>query len=222
MEDIRFIDLFAGIGGFRLGLESEGFKCVFSCEIDKEASRTYNANFSDDPSGDVTTIDPRNLPNFEILCAGFPCQPFSISGKKQGFLDARGTLFFDICRIIDYKKPAVVFLENVKHLVHHDEGKTLSVILSSLESLGYTVTWRVLNALDYGVPQNRERIVIIGTKGEFDFNKVATSPRVTLENYLDIEGNFEYLEPGSYTILENPKTQKLSGLRFVGYRNNSC
>lgn len=221
-KTIKFIDLFCGIGGIRLGMDSQGFECVFSSDINAECQRTYNENFGEQPFGDITQIDEKSIPDHDILCAGFPCQPFSISGKQKGFDDTRGTLFFDICRILNEKKPTVVFLENVKHLVHHNSGKTLQTILDKLEDLGYSVSWRVLNGADYGVPQNRERIIIIGSlKGKFDFDKLKTVPRGRLLESLDTEGEFEYLDPADYTLIENPKQQPGSGLIFAGYRNKS-
>lgn len=221
-ETVRFIDLFCGIGGIRLGMESQGFKCVFSCDINKECQRTYSENFKEVPFGDITLIDEKSIPDHDILCAGFPCQPFSISGKQRGFEDTRGTLFFDICRILEEKKPSVVFLENVKHLVHHNQGKTLKTIIEKLESLGYNVSWKVLNGSDYGVPQNRERIIIIGSfVGMFDYGKVKTQARVRLLDFLDKDGEFEYLVPSEYTLINIPKRQTASGLIFAGYRNKS-
>ncbi|MDO4804023.1 MAG: DNA cytosine methyltransferase [Lachnospiraceae bacterium] len=219
---ITFIDLFCGVGGIRLGMESAGFRCIMSSDINKECQRTYNENFDEWPLGDITLIDEKSVPEHDILCAGFPCQPFSISGRQKGFEDTRGTLFFEICRIINEKNPKVVLLENVKHLVHHNHGETLDVITSKLEGLGYTVSCRVLNGVDFGVPQNRERIIIIGTKGKaFDFDKLKKKPRGRLIDYLDKEGDFEYLSPEDYTLLENPKQQPASGLIFAGYRNKS-
>ena len=160
-----FIDLFSGIGGFRLAFESVGAKCLFSAEIDKHACATYQANFGDDPYCDVSQLDADAIPNFDILSAGFPCQPFSIAGARKGFLDTRGTLFFDIERIIRAKQPKAFILENVKGLVNHDKGRTFRVILETLEQkLGYNVFYEVLNSKDYGLPQNRERIYIIGFK----------------------------------------------------------
>lgn len=221
-ERIKFIDLFCGIGGIRLGLDSQGFECVFSSDINTECQRTYKTNFGEEPFGDITKIDEKSIPDHDILCAGFPCQPFSISGKQKGFDDTRGTLFFDICRIINEKKPSVVFLENVKHMVHHNGGRTLQTILDKLEDLGYEVSWRVLNGVDFGVPQNRERIIIIGSlNGKFDFNKIKTVPRGRLLDFLDKEGEFEYLDPIDYTLIEKPKQQPGSGLMFAGYRNKS-
>ncbi len=222
MEKIRFIDLFCGIGGIRLGMEEAGFECVMSSDINVECQKTYFENFGEEPAGDIIEINEKDIPAHDILCAGFPCQPFSISGKQKGFEDTRGTLFFEICRIIHEKKPSVIFLENVKHLVHHDHGNTLRTILANLEALGYQVSWRVLNGVDFGVPQNRERIIIIGSlHGKFDFEALQKQPRGRLLDFLDEGGNFEYLAPEEYTLLENPKQQPGSGLIFAGYRNKS-
>lgn len=222
MKTIKFIDLFCGVGGIRLGMETQGFECVLSSDINAECQKTYEENFGELPLGDICNIDAKDVPNHDILCAGFPCQPFSISGKQKGFEDTRGTLFFEICRIIREKKPKVVFLENVKHLVHHDKGKTLQIILKELETLGYNVSWKVLNGSDFGVPQNRERIIIIGCcAGKFDFKRVKTRERCRLLDFLDLDGDFKYLEPSEYTLLDNPKQQPGSGLIFAGYRNKS-
>lgn len=219
-----FIDLFAGIGGFRMALQEVGGKCVFSSEWDVQAQKTYFANYGEVPFGDITKRSIKNyIPdNFDVLCAGFPCQPFSISGKQKGFEDTRGTLFFDICEIISEKHPKVVFLENVKHLVHHDGGNTLRTILQKLENLGYRVSWKVLNGADFGVPQNRERIIIIGCKNIlFDFEQLHKLPKRNLSDFLDKDGDFEFLDPKEYTLIDNPKRQPGSGLIFAGYRNKS-
>ena len=175
MNKIKFIDLFSGIGGFRLGLESIGAKCVFSAEVDEHAVNMYKANFGDNAYCDITKVNPKDIPDFDILCAGFPCQSFSVCGKQKGFYDnIRGTLFFDIYRILKEKKPKAFILENVKNLKTHDKGNTLFVMLKSLNEIGYAVSYKVLNAKDFGVPQNRERIIIIGNiEGKlFDFNRL--------------------------------------------------
>lgn len=162
-NNFKFIDLFAGIGGIRLGFESVGGKCVFSSEFDEDACKTYEANFGEHPSGDITKIEAKNIPDFDILLGGFPCQAFSIIGKKEGFSNETcGTLFFEIERILKEKKPKAFMLENVRNLIAHDGGNTFKVIKEHLEALGYTVYAKVLNALDYGVPQKRERIFIVG------------------------------------------------------------
>nr|WP_203558176.1 DNA cytosine methyltransferase [Bacteroides sp. 214] len=161
-----FIDLFAGIGGFRLALQNLGGKCVFTSEWDKEAQKTYKANFGEMPFGDITKEETKSfIPDgFDILCAGFPCQAFSIAGKRGGFEDTRGTLFFDVAEIIRRKRPRAIFLENVKGLLNHNGGKTLETILNVLRNdLGYFVPDpQIINARLYGVPQNRERIYIVG------------------------------------------------------------
>ncbi|MFK5969007.1 MAG: DNA (cytosine-5-)-methyltransferase [Candidatus Marithrix sp.] len=218
---VRFIDLFAGIGGFRIALEKEGFKCVFSSEFNQHCQKVYENNFKDKPDGDITEINPLYIPKFEVLVGGFPCQPFSISGHKKGFDDTRGTLFFDIIRIIDEKQPKLVILENVKHLIYHDQGRTLKIILTTLEKLNYYVSYQLLNANDFGLPQNRERIFIVATKIKyFKFETLRKIPRPKLEDFLDKQGNFELLAKDEYTLIKNPKLQA-SGLIFVGYRNKN-
>ena len=165
----KMIDLFAGIGGIRLGLESIGGECVFTSEWDAPAQKTYQANFGEIPYGDITAIEPEDIPAFDAILAGFPCQPFSQAGRKLGLADTRGTLFFDIAKIIEHHKPTVVFLENVKRFKSHDEGRTFETIKTILEGLGYEIYAQVLNAKDFGVPQNRERIYIIGFLGKTNF-----------------------------------------------------
>ena len=164
LRGCTFIDLFAGIGAFRLALESLGATCLYSSEWNKEAAKVYAANFGEIPDGDITRVDERSIPSHDILCAGFPCQAFSISGKRRGFEDARGTLFFDVARIVREKRPKVVFMENVKNFATHDGGRTLAVVDSILEDLGYRLFHRVMNAADYGVPQNRERLFMVALR----------------------------------------------------------
>lgn len=181
LENCTFIDLFAGIGGFHQALSQFGAKCVFASEIDKHASQTYAENYGITPMGDITKIHEQDIPAHDILCAGFPCQAFSISGKQKGFDDVRGTLFFDIVRIVKHHTPKLIFLENVKNLAKHDDGNTLSVILSHLDELGYVVYHQVLNASNFGLPQNRERIYIIAFHKSlnirsFNFPKPTNSP----------------------------------------------
>lgn len=217
-----FIDLFAGIGGFRLALQALGGRCVFSSEWDKNAQKTYAANFGELPYGDITLDETKAMipAHFDILTAGFPCQPFSISGKMRGFEDTRGTLIYDVLDIASVHQPKVVFLENVKHLKDHDSGKTLRTIIQGLEDIGYTPSWSILNASAYGVPQNRERIIIVATKSLRGFDFSALKPLglpPALKPFLDRKGSFEFLtEP--YTLINNPVRQK-SGLIFAGYRN---
>lgn len=161
LRGYTFIDLFAGLGGFRLALESFGAECVYSNEWNKPVQKVYYSNFGDMPEGDITKIDETAVPDHDILCAGFPCQAFSISGKQLGFEDSRGTLFFDVARIVREKRPRVVFMENVKNFATHNGGNTLAVVKATMEELGYTFHQRVLNAADYGVPQKRERIYMV-------------------------------------------------------------
>tara|TARA_B100000925_G_C21980696_1_gene462179 strand:+ start:624 stop:1685 length:1062 start_codon:yes stop_codon:yes gene_type:complete len=216
-----FIDLFCGLGGFRIGFEKNGYKCVFSSDSDKYIQETYEENFGERPFGDITKVNPKDIPDFEVLTGGFPCQPFSISGKKLGFKDTRGTLFFDVCRIIEEKNPKVVILENVKHFINHDKKRTMSVVLNSLEELGYNVSYEILNLKDFGLPQNRERIFIIGSKNNlFNFEKMNKQRSKPLKDFLDKSGDFEYLKKEEYTILdEHLVVQQESGLIFVGFRN---
>lgn len=189
-----FIDLFAGIGGIRIPFGELDGKCVFSSEWDKAAQTTYTSNFGEIPFGDITKIKADFIPHHDILLAGFPCQAFSIMGKMKGFDDTRGTMFFEVARILDYHHPKAILLENVKQLVSHDGGKTFKVILKTLEDLGYHVKWRVLNALDFGLPQKRERVIIVGfldedaaNKFNFDFVKIPYD----LNNILEPEDGIE-------------------------------
>lgn len=168
----RFIDLFAGIGGTRLAFEQNDFECVFSSEWDAHSQKTYAANFGEMPHGDITKISTSEIPDFDVLVAGFPCQPFSSIGRRQGFEHpTQGTLFFDVLRIIADKRPASFLLENVKGLKNHDKGNTWKVIKESLTEIGYTVNIEVLDASDFGVPQRRERVYIVG----FDKRRVDDS-----------------------------------------------
>lgn len=168
LAEYRFIDLFAGLGGFRLALQSYGAKCVFSSEWETEVSKIYKANFDELPAGDITKIKEGEIPKHDILCAGFPCQAFSISGKQLGFQEARGTLFFDIARIADYHKPKLLILENVKNFAKHDKGKTLHKVEEILDEIGYSVHHKILNAGNFGVPQKRERIYIVCFRKDLD------------------------------------------------------
>lgn len=177
----RFIDLFAGIGGIRIPFQELGGECVFTSEWDKFSQKTYKANFGDEPAGDITNIDTKDISDFDILLGGFPCQPFSQAGLHKGFQDTRGTLFFEIERIIQEKRPKVFLLENVKQLKGHDKGRTFKVIMEHLHALNYYATAKVLRAGDYGVPQNRERIYIVGFDKDY-FN-------------LPDDYEFEYPEP---------------------------
>jgi DNA (cytosine-5)-methyltransferase 1 len=167
----RFIDLFAGIGGMRLPFEELGYRCVFSSEWDDAACDTYEARYGERPFGDITEVATDDIPAHDLLVAGFPCQAFSIMGKGLGFADTRGTMFFEIERILRRHRPQMVMLENVKQLRTHDTGRTLDVILDKLAGLGYAVDWRILNALDFGLPQKRERIILVGLLDQDTFRK---------------------------------------------------
>lgn len=193
-----FIDLFAGLGGFRISLESLGAKCVYSNEWDIPAQEVYAENFGDTPEGDITKVDEKTIPDHDILCAGFPCQAFSISGKQRGFEDSRGTLFFDVARIVKEKKPRIVFMENVKNFASHDNGRTLQVVKATMEELGYTFFQKVLNSVDYGVPQKRERIYMVCFRNDlnitdFSFPKGFKLTRHVEDFLLDDEDMVKHL-----------------------------
>lgn len=197
-KPLKAIDLFAGIGGIRLGFTQafqENIQFVFSSEIDKFAQQTYYANFNEIPHGDITKIHEKDIPSHDILLAGFPCQAFSIAGLRKGFEDTRGTLFFDIARIASYHKPQVLFLENVKGFLNHDKGKTFKVVKSTLEDLGYQVYAKVLNAKDFGLPQNRERIYIVAFLDDvfFEFPKPLNKP-VALADILEENPDILYIK----------------------------
>lgn len=194
-EKFKFIDLFSGIGGFRIAMESLGGKCVLSSEIDKHAVETYFSNFNEMPIGDITKVNVAEIPDHDVLCAGFPCQPFSIGGLRKGFEDTRGTLFFDVARIIKEKKPKVVFLENVAGIVSHDSGNTLRVIINSLEELEYKVHYKVMNASDYGIPQNRNRWYCIAVRSDIDFEykfPEKVSLKYTLKDIIEYDISEKY------------------------------
>ncbi len=166
-KEIRFFDMFAGVGGFRAGLErAGGYTCIGHCEIDKHADKAYRAIHNIKESEvfyeDATKIDPDTMPEFDLLCAGFPCQSFSVAGKRKGFQDPRGTMFFEIARVVEARRPSYLLLENVPGLLSHDEGRTFTTILATLNDLGYSVEWQVLNSKDFGVPQSRRRVFIVG------------------------------------------------------------
>ncbi|MDR2406608.1 MAG: DNA (cytosine-5-)-methyltransferase [Bacteroidales bacterium] len=207
-SNITFIDLFAGIGGMRMAFDNVGCKCVFTSEWNKYAQQTYIVNFGDQPYGDITKIDEKYIPVHDILVAGFPCQPFSIAGvskknslgKKHGFLDkTQGTLFFDVARIIKQKRPKVIMLENVKNLISHNKGNTFKVIKETLESLRYTVSFKILDG-QYYVPQHRERIIIIGLNQDaFGTNTVFTFPSMPDKQY-KIKDILEKKVDNKYTL----------------------
>ncbi len=209
---IKYLDMFSGIGGFRSGLEKVGgFKCVGYCEIDEYARRAYEALY--DTKGemcfeDARTINPDMLPDVDVICGGFPCQSFSIAGKRRGFDDIRGTLFFEIARIAAVKKPALLFLENVPGLLSHDEGRTFATILSTLDNIGYDVWWQVLNSANFGVPQSRKRLFIIGYNREKSAGEVLafteSNPKTLVKRISGSEGSRAYSAEGlSCTLTAN-------------------
>lgn len=230
---LRFADLFAGLGGTRLGVEQAcrdygvDSRCVFSSDKKAAAVRAYAENFGVSPSGDITKIDDSDIGNIDMLTAGFPCQPFSIAGARRGFADTRGTLFFEVERILVEKRPKIVLLENVEGLVKHDSGNTLRVIVSHLENLGYMVSWRVLDASEFGVPQKRKRIFIcgiIGVDNTLDFDRVVESAKAMKKKTIG-----DILEKGkgaasinyAYTtrLLEHYKPDELYGKAITDKRS---
>lgn len=186
---LRYIDLFCGIGGFHQAADSQGMECVFACDIDEEARKAYEHNYGIQPKGDITGVRSKYIPDHDILFAGFPCQPFSIIGARNGFNDARGTLFFEIARIIKDKQPRAFILENVRQLVSHDKGKTLERILEILRNdLGYSTEFKIFNALNFGVPQKRERVLIVGFRDpveRFNWDKIQKIPMAPLSSILE-------------------------------------
>jgi len=214
LSSLKFIDLFAGIGGFHLALSSFGADCVFSSEWDNHAQEVYQKNFGVRPKGDITKISETDIPTHNILCGGFPCQAFSISGKQNGFSDTRGTLFFEIIRIVEYHIPSLLILENVANFEKHDDGRTLSVVINSLQKLGYDVFYKVLNASFFGVPQARERIYFVCFKKELNVSNFQFPERdgniSTLVDMLIPENEIEkeiYLTRTDIKIKTTPKIQ---------------
>ena len=193
MGKLKFIDLFCGIGGFRIALKSLGHDCVFSSDLDKDAQHTYKVNFDETPVGDITKVDASVIPEHQILCGGFPCQPFSISGNQAGFQDSRGTLLHEILRIADHHQPEVLFLENVRNYVSHAGGETLAMTLNLLEETGYDPFFKVLNSSDFGIPQKRERLYFACFRkdlriSEFEFPQ-PTKSDVAVEDILLLGGD---------------------------------
>lgn len=209
----KIIDLFAGIGGIRLAFEKQGCKNVFSSEFDKNAAKIYKDNFGEEPFGDINLIKPSDIPDHDILLAGFPCQPFSIAGKGLGFSDTRGTLFFNIEEILRYKKPKAFLLENVKRLVSHDKGNTFAIIKQNLAELGYHIHYAILNSLSHGgVPQKRERIYIVG----FLENPFFSFPQ-PLENYRPLS---EILEKDDeidekYFLSQEMREKRFNKIKYI-------
>jgi len=208
----KTIDLFAGIGGIRLGFEAYGCENVFTSEWDKAAQTMYEANFGEKPFGDINEIKPQDIPDHDILLAGFPCQPFSIAGKGLGFADTRGTLFFNIEAILEAKKPQAFLLENVKRLTTHDNGLTFATILDKLRGLGYTVYHKVFNSLDFGVPQKRERIYIVGFRDPIYFKfPIPLGYYKPLTEFLDDDKDV----PKNYFVSDVLKAKRLNSVKGV-------
>lgn len=222
--NFTFIDLFCGIGGFRQALESVGGTCVFSSDKNKNARLTYQANYGEIPFGDITKIQAEEIPPFNVLCAGFPCQPFSIAGKQRGFSDERGTMFFEIIRIVKYHKPEVVFLENVANLEKHDNGNTLKVITGTLKKLGYNVKYKVLNSKDFGVAQIRKRIYFVcfrkDLKARFSFPEPFESD-IAVEDFLekDMDEHY-YIDSPDIVFYKPDSTVRVHDTYRMGYIRN--
>ncbi|MBO5418456.1 MAG: DNA cytosine methyltransferase [Bacteroidales bacterium] len=185
LKGYTFIDLFAGLGGFHIALDSLGATCVYADEWDTHAQEVYKTNFNMLPEGDITKIDEKTIPDHDILCAGFPCQAFSISGKRLGFQDSRGTLFFDVARIVKEKKPKVVFMENVKNFASHDGGRTIDVVESTMRNLGYSFDYRILNAVNYGIPQKRERVYMVCFRNDINHSDFSFPKPFKLKRHVE-------------------------------------
>jgi DNA (cytosine-5)-methyltransferase 1 len=224
LQGFTFIDLFCGIGGFHSALSSLGGRCVFASDIDKYAKEVYEKNYGLKPHGDITKIDVKDIPAHDIICAGFPCQPFSISGDQKGFEDPRGQLFFNVVAIAKHHNPKVVFLENVKNFEKHDGGKTLDTVKKELENIGYTVYSKVLRASDYGVPQARNRIYIVAFRNDLDSSQFSFPTKSnTFRVVQDILiADHENTIQGSYvinretTMNENLPTERTNDLVRIG------
>ena len=208
LKGMTFIDLFAGLGGFRLALESLGAKCVYSNEWDRPAQEVYKANFGETPEGDITKVDEKTIPDHDILCAGFPCQAFSISGKRRGFEDSRGTLFFDVARIVKEKKPKIVFMENVRNFAAHDNGRTIEVVKNTMEELGYSFDYKVLSATDYGIPQKRERVYMVCFRNDLGVTDFEYPEPFTLKKHVE-----------DFLLEDNEEVEKLYVDRDDAYYN---
>lgn len=223
---IRFIDLFAGIGGIRLGFEGQdnNTECVFSSEWDKFAQKTYEANFSQIPAGDITKIKASEIPNFDVLLAGFPCQPFSAIGKREGFKNkAQGTMFFEVLRILKYHMPKAFLLENVQGLLTIQHGETFKTIIELLTKAGYNVQWKLLQASDFGLPQSRRRVIIVGFRSDIDASSFAFPTSNGKTKYV---GNILEDDPEGYSISKHLQKSYLfkkdDGYPLVVDKNSKC
>lgn len=210
-EEVKFIDLFCGIGSFHYSFKKLNWKCVMACDIDKAVKETYKENYDLLPLDDITEIEPINVPNYDILCAGFPCQPFSQCGKHKGFDDKRGTMFFHIMKFVEYHKPTIMILENVQGLLNHDGGKTFDRMKNDIESANYTITYKVIKCSDYGLPQMRKRLIIIGVRNDSDIIN-------HIDNLLDLD---EYKKETTLTEFFSRKFEKTTAYTIrCGGRNS--
>jgi len=204
VENIKFIDLFCGIGSFHYSFKKLGWNCVMSCDIDNAVKETYKNNYGISPLGDITEIEPKNITNYDILCAGFPCQPFSQCGQHKGFDDKRGTLFFNIMKFVDYHKPKVIILENVMGLLNHDGGKTFEKIKGDIETSNYSITYKVIKCSDYGLPQMRKRLIIVGVRNDTELIN-------HIDKLLDLD---EYKKETTLTELLGKNFEKKNSLYY--------
>lgn len=208
---IRFVDLFCGIGSFHYSFRKFGWKCVMACDIDASVRETYKCNYGIEPLGDITEIEPSSISNYDILCAGFPCQPFSQCGKHKGFSDTRGTLFFNIMKFIKHHNPKIIILENVQGLLRHNNGETFQTIKKNIENESYNVVYKILTCSDYGIPQMRKRLFIIGIKNTLQISEDILdleqfNNEITLSEYLGKNFQKKY----AYTIRCGGKNSPLN------------
>jgi DNA (cytosine-5)-methyltransferase 1 len=214
-SSLKFIDLFCGIGGFHQALSKLNYKCVFACDIDVNCRLTYKANYGIEPECDITQIDEKNIPDFDILCAGFPCQPFSKAGFQNGFQDTRGTLFYDICRITKHHKPKYLILENVRNLESHDNGNTWNIIYKEICDMGYTTYKKplILNTLQFNIPQNRERVIILCKRNDLgDMPKYPIIPKIDKS---DVNVSLHNIVDKKYNTNANSLSEKLINVKNV-------
>lgn len=221
LKGYKFIDLFCGIGGFNLALTSYGAKCVFASDIDKQTIDTYQKNFNIKVSGDITQIEPKDIPDHDIICAGFPCQSFSISGKKKGLDDPRGQLYKNVVNIAMYHKPKLILLENVKNLETHNDGKTLKQIENDFKNIGYKIYSKVLNASDYGIPQARKRIYFVAFRNDLEINNFQfpnkTNKITELNSVLENDNTNKFVvNRKDINVYDNKVQIKINSLNRIG------
>ncbi len=203
-QNIKYIDLFCGIGSFHYSFKKLNWECIMACDINDSVKKTYKENYNLLPLDDITNIEPKDIPNYDILCAGFPCQPFSQCGKHKGFEDDRGTLFFNIMKFVNYHKPKIIILENVQGLLTHDKGKTFEKIKENIEKANYSITHKIIKCSDYGIPQMRKRLIIIGIKNDSNMvkniNKLLDFDEYKKETTLSNFFNKNFQKDIAYTI----------------------